>query len=202
MSHLAPLRTALRRARRALSRDDQRAHARQLTRTLQRHYPFVRARRIAAYWPCDGELDVRPLMRRAQQRGQSLYLPVLARGLGSRRTPLLFAPYRPGMPMRPNRFGILEPAVDRRHRQRARDLDILLMPLVGFDGAGNRLGMGGGYYDRTLARLNQRRLWRRPRLIGIAHECQRVPQLDARPWDVRLDLVATERCLEIPDRRS
>jgi 5-formyltetrahydrofolate cyclo-ligase len=66
------------------------------------------------------------------------------------------------------------------------------MPLVGFDANCNRLGMGGGFYDRTLAYLRLRRCWRRPLLIGIAHECQRVERLETNTWDVPLDLVVTE----------
>ena len=65
--------------------------------------------------------------------------------------------------------------------------------LVGFDARCNRLGMGGGYYDRTLAYLRHRVHWRRPLLVGVAHECQRVERLEANPWDVPLDLVVTER---------
>jgi 5-formyltetrahydrofolate cyclo-ligase len=72
-------------------------------------------------------------------------------------------------------------------------LDLMLVPLVGFDGACNRIGMGGGFYDRTLAYLRRRRHWRRPRLIGIAHECQRVDRIDPRPWDIPLDAVVTEQ---------
>jgi 5-formyltetrahydrofolate cyclo-ligase len=74
-------------------------------------------------------------------------------------------------------------------------LDLLLVPLVGFDADCNRLGMGGGFYDRTLAYLTRRTHWRRPRLVGIAHECQRVERLETGPWDVPLDAVATERRL-------
>jgi 5-formyltetrahydrofolate cyclo-ligase len=68
----------------------------------------------------------------------------------------------------------------------------LLLPLVGFDETGNRLGMGGGYYDRTLSYLRQRKHWRRPRLVGIAHECQKVDALAPSPWDVPLDMIVTE----------
>ena len=71
-------------------------------------------------------------------------------------------------------------------------LDLVLVPLVGFDGAGNRLGMGGGFYDRSFAFLGQRR-WRRPRLVGVAFDLQRVDRLPRRAWDVPLDAVASER---------
>jgi 5-formyltetrahydrofolate cyclo-ligase len=93
--------------------------------------------------------------------------------------------------MAPNRYGIPEP-LDARPL-RARQLDLLLMPLVGFDHRGYRLGMGGGYYDATLAFMQHRRLWRKPRLVGIAYECQRVEALPHDPWDMPLDAVLTER---------
>lgn len=95
--------------------------------------------------------------------------------------------------LRPNRFGIPEPAGTTVFR--ARQLDLLLMPLVGFDTAGHRLGMGGGFYDATLAYMRQRRHWRKPRLIGVAFECQRVTALPHDPWDMPLDAVLTEKRL-------
>ncbi len=71
-------------------------------------------------------------------------------------------------------------------------LDLLLLPLVGFDADGHRLGMGGGFYDRTLAALRPPRCGQRPRLVGIAHDCQRLIQIVPRPWDIPLDAVVTE----------
>jgi 5-formyltetrahydrofolate cyclo-ligase len=194
MTSLKTLRQALRETRRAISTRCQRAHARLVTRTLRRDMPFQRARRIAAYWPTDGELDPRLLIREALGRGKAAYLPVLRRGLGDRgANRLWFARFMPGERMHPNRFGIPEPRLKGRHVRPPRHLDVLLVPLVGFDADGHRIGMGGGYYDRTLAYLHGRRHWRRPRLIGIAHECQRVDRIEQRAWDIPLDAVATER---------
>ncbi len=160
---------------------------------LRRDFTFQRARRIAAYWPADGELDPRPLMHQARKRGKAVYLPVLRRGARSHPVSLRFARDLPGRRMRENRFGIPEPTLRGRDLRPARQLDVLLVPLVGFDADGNRIGMGGGFYDRTLAYLKARRHWRRPRLIGIAHDCQRLVRIEPRPWDVPLDTVATEK---------
>ena len=77
----------------------------------------------------------------------------------------------------------------------------MLVPLVGFDGAGNRLGMGAGYYDRTFAFRHARRHWRGPRLIGVAYDCQEVDAIDDRAWDVPLDGVVTESGVRMFERR-
>ena len=186
----AALRRGLRLLRRGLSASQQRNHARALARTLGRHPAFLRARRIGIYWPADGEIDPRPLLGLAQASRKRWHLPVLCPHPHPR---LWFLTYRPDEPLRPNRFGIPEPALRNRRLRLAWTLDILLVPLVGFDAGCHRLGMGGGYYDRTLSFLSRRQHWRRPRLIGIAHECQRVAELPVRPWDIPLDLVMTER---------
>lgn len=77
----------------------------------------------------------------------------------------------------------------------ARWLDFLVVPLVGFDDQGRRLGMGGGYYDATLAFLRRRRIWHKPYLIGLAFECQRVAEIPSEPWDIRLNAILTEKGL-------
>lgn len=117
------------------------------------------------------------------------FLPVLRRHAAGR---LWFVRWRPPDRLRPNRFGILEPSARRGAIRPAWHLDLVLLPLVGFDDRCNRLGMGGGYYDRSLAWLRQRQHWRRPRLIGLAHECQRLEHIEPRRWDVPLDAVVTE----------
>lgn len=164
-----------------------------MARRLARLIVFQRARRIALYWPADGEIDPRPLMRLASARGKRFYLPALSpltrhngRGL------LWFAHYRLGERLRPNRFGIPEPIGRGPHLLKPSHFDLMILPLVGFDGRRNRLGMGGGFYDRTLAFRQRHPRWRRPRLIGVAHECQRLERIDSRPWDVPLDAILTE----------
>ena len=94
--------------------------------------------------------------------------------------------------MRPNRFGIAEPELGKNPTAPVWTLDIILLPLVAFDRAGNRMGMGGGFYDRTLARLNNSAM-ERPLLIGLAHHCQEVEHLQAQSWDIPLDIIATDK---------
>ncbi len=138
----------------------------------------------------DGELDTRLLLRRCARMHKSIYLPVLSR---HRKKKLWFVPYQAGQRCRVNRYGIMEPRYHPRQACRARQLDLLLMPLVGFDSDGNRLGMGGGYYDSSLAFMRLRKRWQRPFLLGLAYEIQRVAKLTTHPWDIRLHAVATER---------
>jgi 5-formyltetrahydrofolate cyclo-ligase len=105
---------------------------------------------------------------------------------------LWFTPYAADSELVQNRFGIPEPRVLPRRRVPPWRLDLILVPLVGFDSAGNRLGMGGGFYDQTLAFLQRRSHWRKPRLLGIAYDFQQLDQLPAEPWDIPLDGIATE----------
>jgi 5-formyltetrahydrofolate cyclo-ligase len=122
--------------------------------------------------------------------GKTLYLPILV--TFSERN-LWFSAYSPGDPLVCNRFGILEPERVHCRRIKAVALDLVLLPLVAFDAAGHRLGMGGGYYDHCFAFINRRKHWRKPRLMGLAYEFQRQPLIESEPWDVALDAIATER---------
>jgi 5-formyltetrahydrofolate cyclo-ligase len=182
------LRQRLRRARRALSAREQQEHAQSAAQRLVRAGYAHAAHRIALYLPHGGELDPTPIVARLPSN-RRWYLPVL-RGHAPGR--LWFVRYQPGERLRRNRFGIPEPVRRSRHILPTHALDLILVPLVGFDRQCHRIGMGAGFYDRSLAFLSQRRHWRRPRLIGLAHECQRVEAIKPQPWDVPLDAVITE----------
>jgi 5-formyltetrahydrofolate cyclo-ligase len=194
MTSAVVLRRRLRALRQALSSAEQRNHSLALARLLGRQAFFLRADRVGAYWDRNGEINPRPLLRLAHARRKRCFLPVL-RPHPHRK--LWFLEHRPGDPLTKNHFGIPEPRLRNRRIRLPWALDLLLIPLVGFDADCNRLGMGGGYYDYTLAFLRQRRCWRRPLLVGVAHECQRVDALPTNPWDVRLDMVATEEQLYV-----
>ncbi len=189
MSSAPSLRQQLRAERRNLTPAEQRRHARALAGILGRYPAFVRARRVGAYWAGDGEMDPFPLLRLAHARHKGCFLPVLR---PHPRRKLWFLAYGPGDRLTKNRFGIPEPQLRNRRIRLPWSLDLLLVPLVGFDSECNRLGMGGGYYDQTLSYLRQRRCWMRPLLVGIAHECQRLGALETNSWDVPLEMVATE----------
>ena len=105
---------------------------------------------------------------------------------------MCFAPYQTGDKLIKNEFGIPEPAVSPRALIPARQLDVVFAPLVAFDLSGNRLGMGGGYYDKTFSFLTHRTKWRKPHLVGIAYDFQQVGNLDHFPWDVPLGSIITD----------
>ena len=151
--------------------------------------------RIAGYWACDSELDPMPLLERAWAASKQVYLPVLVEAPPQS---LRFAPWGPRASMRPNRFNIPEPEVAPSEWLQPAELDLVLAPLVAFDPAGTRLGMGGGFYDRSFAFLRDPDYrGRRPRLLGLGYEFQQVAELIRRPWDVPLDAVATETALHV-----
>jgi len=180
----------MRSRRRLLSPSERLKSALALAKNVEKLWPFRNAGRVAMYLPNDGEIDPRPLIKRATDVGKVCYLPILC-PLGGKR--LWFAPYRFGDPLKLNRFSIPEP-IHSRH-VRTRSLDLILVPLVAFDQTCNRIGMGGGYYDQTLAFLSRRKHWRVPKTIGIAYEFQCVPQIEPHPWDMPLDAVVTDvRC--------
>ena len=184
------LRRMLRKARRELTPSEQRKAALGLYRQLAQQPLFRRAKHISLYLPTDGEIDPRLLLRAAQRRGKATYLPVLS---AWPRTKMVFQRVRPGEKLQPNRFRILEPRVNIGQQRKVWALDLVLLPLVGFDEAGGRLGMGGGFYDRSLAYLARRKSWRKPTLLGLAHECQKVEQLTQASWDVPLAGTVTDK---------
>lgn len=180
----------MRSQRRRLSSEQQRNAAVKLNRIVGRSALFRRSLHIAFFLANDGELDPQLLLLRALHMGKICYLPVVTPAQS-----LLFARYEQGDALALNRFGIPEPARAGLKLVSARVLDLIFTPLVAFDNQGHRLGMGSGYYDRTLSFLRHRHIWRKPRLLGIAHELQHVAELQTAPWDVALDGVATDENL-------
>ena len=182
------LRRELRRRRLSLSHEDQQRATLSITSTVTQLERFKRARRIAAYVGSKGEVDPMPLMHLAHNIGKRCYLPVLHPFLTGR---LWFVPWTPDTPMQFNRFNIPEPVFDSSTICKAQWLDIVITPLLGFDEKCHRLGMGGGFYDRTLGRTRKGSQTDKPYLLGLAHDIQRCETLTAEPWDVSLNSVIT-----------
>lgn len=185
------LRTDLRQQRRALDEKTQVAHALDLNWQLKHCALFKRSKHIAAYLAADGEIDPVAIIESAWQANKKIYLPILAPF--SQR--LYFAPYLSDSKMKLNRFNIAEPDIHPSLWLKPQQLDLILMPLVGFDKTGNRLGMGGGYYDRSLSFKHYQKNISKPVLVGLAHQLQCVDTLPQQKHDVPMQLIATEQQL-------
>ncbi|ROH93330.1 5-formyltetrahydrofolate cyclo-ligase [Stagnimonas aquatica] len=179
------LRTELRARRRAIPASARRRAARRLARQYLRQRALQQARSVALYLPMASEIDTAPLRAVLAARGVALYVPKVARGkrlrflrLGKTRMEW----HHHGMPQ--PRGGDSLPL---------RRIALILLPLLGYDAQGRRLGQGGGYYDRALAGL---RGARRPLRIGLAYACQQVEALPREDHDHPLQGVLSERGLQ------
>ena len=184
MSLRVELRKKVRKRRQQLSSTQQLTASEQLAERLSEHPKFQQASKIALYLANDAELSLTPLIQWCWQQQKHVYLPVLHPfSLGN----LLFLEYKKSTPMKKNVFGILEPKLDVTKVCPLEQLDIICTPLVAFDQTGARLGMGGGFYDRTLANWQQYSLYP----IGLAHDCQLVDRVPTQSWDVPLPEIIT-----------
>jgi 5-formyltetrahydrofolate cyclo-ligase len=189
MSALQTLRQSMCQQRQQLDNQQQAAAGLAVADNLQASGFLQRSNRIAFYWAVNGELGLMPAMELAWSLHKHCYLPVLDTITGNR---LWFVPYRPDTPLSLNRYKIPEPVTPRRQWRRARALDLILVPLVAFDNEGNRVGMGGGFYDRTLAFRRRRLHWHRPLLVGVGYEFQKVNALNSSAWDIPMDAIITD----------
>jgi len=180
------MRAALRAQRRSVSADERARVAQLVALNADRYLHLQAGWRIAVYVSLPSELDTAPLIELARRRGCRIYVPRIDRHSLGRKMRFVELTGR----QRRNRLGIHEPESFRMIG--ARWLDVVFLPLVGFDACGVRLGMGGGYYDRAFAFRRWRSVWHAPRLIGLAYSFQQVEGLTAAAHDVRLDAVVTE----------
>jgi len=184
------IRSEMRALRRSVTPSEQHLAAISLSRNILKLQVFSGTRKIGAYLASDGEIDPLYIMIESINRGKKCYVPVLAPGQKPR---IRFGSFSMRSEMCFNQFGILEPFVSQRSCVEPSKLDLILLPLVAFDLTGCRIGMGGGYYDASLAAVASRKYWHKPRLLGLAHEFQRVEKLAADEWDIPLDGIVTNR---------
>ncbi|MDW6091826.1 5-formyltetrahydrofolate cyclo-ligase [Vibrio rhizosphaerae] len=182
----ADLRKQIRARRKQLSDAFQQDASARLIRQLCHLPELETSHHVAVYLSTDGELSTRELIEWLWQQGKSTYLPVIHPFSTGQ---LLFLRYTPDTAMVQNRYGIAEPQLNKQLILPTRQLDLIFTPLVGFDASGHRLGMGGGYYDRTLVPWFKNRSGAKP--IGLAHTCQFVEQLPIESWDVPLPKIVT-----------
>ena len=173
------LRSDLRQRRNTLNSAQQDTAAQALMHSVVTLPNWASAQRIALYLATDGEIDTRALENAARGLAKEIFLPLIT---NSR---LCFAQWHEEVLLSSNQYNIAEPPADAV-RCPASDLDIIFLPTVGWDGHGGRLGMGGGFYDRTLSGISG------PLLVGLAHENQQVDEIPLENWDIALDYVATD----------
>jgi len=183
----AAIRDKIKAQRNVLTSDDVVDASIDISRRLWGLPVLSRARRIACYFPVGREVDCRFFIFTAWERGRTVLLPMLS-GLE-----LKFSTYDSKTTFLRNQHDIPEPAGKKLQFAKPREIDVVLAPLVAFDTTGNRIGMGGGYYDRSFRFMRSRVTWRRPTLIGLAYEFQKVPEIKAHSWDIPLQFVVTEK---------
>ncbi len=182
----ATLRASALAARRALTATERHSHSATITRAFLRSAHFYKARNIACYLSADDEVDTAAVFERAWRTRKRIFAPVILP-----RHALAFVEVTSNTRLTKNRFGIWQPSGDAQIE--TRKLDVCIAPTVAFDDAGHRIGMGGGYYDRAFAYQKNSASLRRPRLLGLAFECQKVEEIRPNPWDIPLYRVFTER---------
>jgi 5-formyltetrahydrofolate cyclo-ligase len=190
------MRARLRDARAALSPRERALAAEAVAATLEQLPEFIVDTRVAGYWAVGGEVLLHAACARLRAREQIYHLPLIQDD-----NTLRFARWQMGAVVRANRYGIPEPANDAPNLSPS-ELDLVLVPLLGFDRRGNRLGMGAGYYDRSFAFLREGTRPAQPLLVGIGYHFQELPELAPQSWDVQLDFIATDRelisCTDTP----
>lgn len=145
---------------------------------------YRKAKSIALYFAINGEIDLHALWKSAPLQGKFCYFPALNDNLT-----LSFLPATPATPFKNNKYGIPEPDVSFDNAIALEELDLMILPLVAFDMRCTRLGMGAGYYDRTLENKKLKNLF------GVAYQFQLVDFIDPQPWDIPLDAVITQKAI-------
>lgn len=185
MNSRTELRKLIRTRRQELSIDAQAKASELILQQLSSHTKILSADKIALYLANDGELNLMPFIQWCWAKGKQVYLPVIHPFCTGH---LLFLQYQQNTLMTKNSYGISEPKLNVNSICPLNQLDIICTPLVAFDDTGARLGMGGGFYDRTLAHWqNLQHLYP----LGLAHDCQQIEQIPTQIWDIPLPEIIT-----------
>lgn len=177
------LRAILRQRRRSLLPEAQRRARQQMAKRAFTLPQWTHAQKIALYHGADGEIDTADIVQHCHKTGVQVYLPVMRPDRN-----LVFAQWAPTDELVQNSYGLFEPPAGASLCL-VTNLDILFLPLVGWDKSGGRLGMGAGYYDRVLAGISG------PLLVGLAHQIQEMKEIPMDSWDIPLDVIITDAAL-------
>ncbi|BAH83011.1 predicted ligase [Candidatus Ishikawaella capsulata Mpkobe] len=184
LSNRNSIRQKMRSLRNSINAKQQQKITKLLIKKLVSYLPIIQAKKIAIFLSIDGEPNTKPLIKVLLEENKQIFLPVIKSYVEN---DLIFINYTPKTPLILNTFGILEPIINKDNILNLSDLDVMLVPLVAFDRKGQRLGMGRGYYDRTLQN------WQKYNFlpIGIAHDFQLVEKLPTAKWDIPLPIIIT-----------
>ena len=180
------LRKSALRARRELSAGERDRASTIICDRIIHSHEFFASKTIACYLPLDDEVDPARIIERAWRAKKRIFVPVT-----QMRGKMIFRQLTPNTDLEQNQFGIWEPVSESSIPANA--IDLVVTPLVAFDKKMNRIGMGGGYYDRCFHFLKHRKNWLHPKLLGIAFDCQEVEKIAPNPWDVPLYRAVTEK---------
>jgi 5-formyltetrahydrofolate cyclo-ligase len=173
------LRTKALHARREMNVDDRIVASKKICDRVTSSQTFLSARLVACYLPMSDEVDTRLIIERAWRANKRIFVPIT-----HDKGKMFFREIRPDTTLRRNRMAIWEPETGEFISPR--QLQLVVTPTVAFDGSNHRIGMGGGYYDRCFSFLRHRRHWIKPKLIGVAFDCQKVEKISPNTWDIRL----------------
>ncbi|MCF2948399.1 5-formyltetrahydrofolate cyclo-ligase [Paraglaciecola aquimarina] len=182
------LRQHFRKLRNQLDKEQQNIVAQAALQTCLQTTELSKLKTVACYLANDGELDPSAIIEYCWQHNIQVVLPVLDPNNSGH---LVFVEYQANSQMQINTYGIAEPAITQYNQVPLQNIDLVFTPLVAFDQQGNRLGMGGGYYDRTLAPIKRNNL--NTQLIGLAHNCQQANKLPTDGWDIPLHGIVTPK---------
>ncbi len=183
---IASARRAAISARRSLAADTRLRLSATISQRVMRKHEFVACSSVACYLPARDEVDPSMIIERAWRHGKCVYAPVIDANGG-----MMFRRLTPDTPLERNRYGLWEPVAGSQISPQ--NIDLVITPVVAFDENRHRIGMGSAYFDRCFAFLKHKKHWRRPKLLGLAFECQRVEKIKPNPWDIPLYEVVTER---------
>lgn len=184
------LRQELRLLRASIPTEEREIAAHKLSAQASAMPCFSQAHTVAIYWPHDNEINSLPLLDAIFAQKKRCFLPILC--LKNRQS-LAFAEYTKQTPLIKNRYDIPEPEVSFSSMIDLADLEVIFVPVVGFDSQGRRLGRGGGFYDATFSELRRSHPTKWPKIIGLAYACQQVAEIPADEWDWHLDAIVTEK---------
>ena len=173
------LRKSARAARAGMSSDDRDKASEKIADKFILSSWFRSSKVIACYLPSEEEVDTWPLIERAWRMKKRVFAPLVEKNFT-----MQFCELSANSKLVLNQYGLPEPRDGKIIAPRA--LDLVITPVVAFDDDCNRIGMGGGYFDRTFSFLRNRKLLFHPKLIGLAFSCQRVEKIAPNPWDIRV----------------